>query len=118
MNMADPTGPKSDRIHLETAESTVTEPSAKVEKVDTVHNDEAVIVLASYDGDQTWSKEEEKKLLRKIDRRMLPILVCTFGLTFYDKVLLAHAVSKILLCKVLRFLQELKSRGNIKWAAD
>lgn len=47
--------------------------------VDTVHKDEAMKVLANYVGDEAWDKEEEKRLRRKIDRRLLPILCFTYG---------------------------------------
>jgi hypothetical protein len=48
--------------------------------VDTIHNDEALKVLANYAGDEEWTEEEEKKLVRKIDRRLLSILCLTYGL--------------------------------------
>jgi hypothetical protein len=48
--------------------------------IDTIHNDEAVKVLANYVGDEEWTEEEEKKLVRKIDRRLLSILCLTYGL--------------------------------------
>lgn len=84
---------KTNDIQYEDAVTPDVSHSEKVDKIDTLHNDEALIVINQYDGDQTWAPEEEKRLVRKIDRRLLPILVITFGLTFYDKVLLAHAVS-------------------------
>ncbi|KAF2102557.1 MFS transporter [Rhizodiscina lignyota] len=59
--------------------------------VDTLHNDEAVKVLANYTGEQTWTPEEEKKLVRKIDWRLLTILCCTYGLQYYDKAMLSQA---------------------------
>jgi len=61
--------------------------------VDTLHGDEAVKVLAGYDGDLAWSATEEKKLVRKIDRRLLTILCITYGLQYYDKAMLSQAVS-------------------------
>lgn len=60
--------------------------------VDTLHNDEALKVLANYQGDETWTAEEEKKLTRKIDRRLLSILCVTYGLQYYDKAMLSQAV--------------------------
>ena len=60
--------------------------------VDTVHNDEAVKVLANYHGEESWTPEEEKKLTRKIDRRLLSILIITYGLQYYDKAMLSQAV--------------------------
>lgn len=53
--------------------------------VDTLHNDEALRVLANYQGEEHWTEEEEKKLVRKIDRRLLSILCLTYGLQYYDK---------------------------------
>jgi hypothetical protein len=53
--------------------------------VDTLHKDEGLKVLANYQGDETWTAEEEKKLTRKIDRRLLSILCITYGLQYYDK---------------------------------
>lgn len=61
--------------------------------VDTVHKDEAMKVLASYEGDLHWTPEEEKVLVRKIDKRLMPILILTYGLQYYDKAMLAQAVS-------------------------
>jgi hypothetical protein len=60
--------------------------------VDTLHNDEALRVLANYDGEQEWTEQEEKKLVRKIDRRLLSILCLTYGLQYYDKAMLSQAV--------------------------
>jgi hypothetical protein len=64
----------------------------KVTTLDTLHNDEAVRVLATYDGDQEWSEQEEKKLVKRIDRRLLSILCATYGLQYYDKAMLSQAV--------------------------
>ncbi|KAI1861478.1 hypothetical protein JX265_009445 [Neoarthrinium moseri] len=59
--------------------------------LDTVRNDEAIRVLTTYQGDQTWTELEEKKLVRKIDRRLLSIVVTTYGLQYYDKAMLSQA---------------------------
>ncbi|KAF2727747.1 MFS transporter [Polyplosphaeria fusca] len=59
--------------------------------VDTVHQDEALKVLAQYAGDATWTPEEEKKIIRKIDRRLVSILCITYGLQYYDKAMLSQA---------------------------
>jgi hypothetical protein len=64
----------------------------RLEKLDTLHGDEAVKVLAAYDGDETWTPQEEKKLRRKIDWKLLPVLCMTYGLLYYDKVMIGHAV--------------------------
>ena len=63
-----------------------------VKTVDTVHNDEAVRILAKHGGNETWDAAEEKKLRRKIDRRLMPILCITYGLQYYDKAMLGQAV--------------------------
>lgn len=66
----------------------------KTTTVDTVHGDVAVRVLNAYGGDRTWTAQEEKELVRKIDRRLLSIVVTTYGLQYYDKAMLAQAVSR------------------------
>ncbi|KAJ5568085.1 hypothetical protein N7450_010571 [Penicillium hetheringtonii] len=60
----------------------------KTATVDTVHNDEAIKVLANYTGDEVWTDEEERKLLRRIDWKLMPILCVTYGLQYYDKAML------------------------------
>ncbi|RVX66329.1 hypothetical protein B0A52_09760 [Exophiala mesophila] len=60
-------------------------------QVDTVHGDEATKVLATYEGDQEWSPEEEKKLTKRIDWKLLPVLCITYGLLYYDKAMLGQA---------------------------
>jgi hypothetical protein len=75
---------ESKAIQLEDLKKTIT--------VDTLHNDEALKVLANYQGEETWTAEEEKKLTRKIDRRLLSILCITYGLQYYDKAMLSQAV--------------------------
>jgi hypothetical protein len=70
-----------------------TDTSDVVKKVDTVHHDEALKVLAQYHGDVTWTEKEEKHVLRKIDRALMPILCVTYGLQYYDKSMLGQAVS-------------------------
>lgn len=58
------------------------------ELVDTIHNDEAVRVIAQYAGDGSWTEQEGKKLRKKIDRKLLSILCITYGLQYYDKAML------------------------------
>lgn len=60
--------------------------------VDTIHNDEAVRVIAQYAGEEAWTAQEEKKLRMKIDRKLLSVLCITYGLQYYDKAMLAQAV--------------------------
>lgn len=59
---------------------------------DTVHNDEAIKVLANYTGDETWTEDEERKVLRRIDWKLMPILCITYGLQYYDKAMFSQAV--------------------------
>ena len=61
--------------------------------LDTIHHDEALKVLANYQGDQEWTADEEKRLVRKIDWRLLTMLFLTYGLQYYDKAMLSQAVS-------------------------
>ena len=62
--------------------------------VDTVHQDEAMRVLEAFDGDREWNEEEEKKLRRKLDWRLMPVLCATYGLQYYDKAMLSQAVRR------------------------
>ncbi|KAF4462103.1 Cutinase transcription factor 1 beta [Fusarium albosuccineum] len=66
-------------------------PIAPTQTVDTVHKDEALRVLQAYGGDETWTDAEEKKLRRKIDWRLMPVLCATYGLQYYDKAMLGQA---------------------------
>ncbi|KAL3481414.1 major facilitator superfamily domain-containing protein [Aspergillus californicus] len=63
----------------------------KTEKIDTEHTDEAMKVLAHYTGDESWEPKEEKRLVRKVDWRLLPLLCMTYGLQYYDKAMLSQA---------------------------
>lgn len=63
--------------------------------VDTVHQDEAMRVLAAYQGPEEWTEKEETSLRRKIDLRLMPVLCITYGLQYYDKAMLSQAVSNI-----------------------
>jgi hypothetical protein len=65
-----------------------------IKPIDTVHQDEAMRVLASYQGPEEWTEQEEKSLRRKIDLRLMPVLCLTYGLQYYDKAMLSQAVSK------------------------
>ncbi|KAJ5951065.1 Major facilitator superfamily domain general substrate transporter [Penicillium vulpinum] len=76
---------KEDVSHISHGEEGV------MKKLDTAHGDEAIRVLAAYDGDQTWTPEEEKKLCRKIDLKLLPVLCVTYAFLYADKVLLGQA---------------------------
>ncbi|KIV97341.1 hypothetical protein PV10_01103 [Exophiala mesophila] len=85
---------KAQDIQQERAASPTSEPEIKKEiKVDTVHNDEAMKVLANYDGEQEWTAEEEKIVRRKIDKKLLPILCLTYALQYYDKGMISQAAS-------------------------
>lgn len=67
--------------------------SQKMTTIDTVHGDEALKVFAASGGDELWTEQEEKSVVRKIDRRLMPILCITYGVQYYDKAMLAQAVS-------------------------
>lgn len=70
----------------------------KETSIETLHNDEAVKVLAAYEGDLLWTEEEEKSLVKKIDRRLLSIIVTTYGMQYYDKAMLGQAVGPSEIC--------------------
>jgi hypothetical protein len=92
MATLDEKGDISHHPHVHTLDDTLDQ-IHKTTTVDTLHGDEAVKVLATYSGDQRWSEIEEKKLLKKIDRKLLPFLIITYGLQYYDKAMLSQAVS-------------------------
>ncbi|KAI3391178.1 hypothetical protein diail_7783 [Diaporthe ilicicola] len=65
-----------------------------IDSVDSFHHDEAARILADYvaaGGPEGWSALEEKNLVRKVDRRLLPVLAFTMFLTWYDKGILSQA---------------------------
>ncbi|KAG6228299.1 hypothetical protein E4U34_004590 [Claviceps purpurea] len=66
-------------------------PAIDVTRIDSVHDDEAAKVLNTYTGDREWTDEEEKKLRRRVDRRLLPVMCVTYALQFYDKNILSQA---------------------------
>jgi hypothetical protein len=68
------------------------EDANKLATIDTVHQDEALKVLAAYDGEQAWTEKEEKQVRRIIDFRLMPVLCITYGLQYYDKAMLSQAV--------------------------
>lgn len=73
---------KTQEVHHEESKASG-EPMNELKKhvtVDTVHHDEAMKVLANYDGPEAWDEAEEKRVTRKIDKRLLPILMATYGL--------------------------------------
>ncbi|KIW14853.1 hypothetical protein PV08_07638 [Exophiala spinifera] len=60
--------------------------------VDTVHDDQALKIIAAYQGaDAEWTPEEEQKLVRKIDFKLVPLMFITYGLIYYDKSMLSSA---------------------------
>ncbi|KAF7561053.1 hypothetical protein G7046_g3118 [Stylonectria norvegica] len=62
-----------------------------IHSIDTVHRDEAAKVLDTYTGETEWSDDEERKLRRKLDWKLMPILCATYGLQYYDKAMLSQA---------------------------
>lgn len=82
--------------HLErTTSYTVPNSLKHIPTADTLHNDEATKVLgriATADA-VDWDELEERKLVKKLDKRVMPLLFLTFGLQYYDKALLSSAVS-------------------------
>src|SRR5258706_16136413 len=76
---------KAQEIHEEHVPTPTPTPEPEKFEVDTVRNDEAMKVIAAYSGPPTWDSLEEKKLRRKLDMRLLPILTITYALQYYDK---------------------------------
>lgn len=64
---------------------------------ESVEADEAVKVLAMHGrGDEEWTADEEAKVVRKIDRKLVPIMFLTYGLQYYDKAMISQAVCETL----------------------
>lgn len=66
------------------------------ESIDTYRQDEAVRVIQEYiagGGQQDWSELEEKRLKRKVDWKLIPVLAITFFFQYYDKTIMSQAVS-------------------------
>ena len=58
---------------------------SKTKTIDTVHNDEALRVLAQYAGNTSWTPEEEKKLVRKVDLYLFPMIWLMYLLSYMDR---------------------------------
>ncbi|KXT15312.1 hypothetical protein AC579_2817 [Pseudocercospora musae] len=54
-------------------------------------DDEAAKVLNTYSGSPDWTKAEERKLRRKLDCKLMPVLCLTYALQYYDKAMLSQA---------------------------
>lgn len=83
---------KEHAAHHDETPPSVQEELKTTETIDTVHQDEALKVLATYEGETSWEAKEEKRLVKKIDRRLMSILCITYGLQYYDKAMLSQAV--------------------------
>lgn len=77
---------------VELNENTLDNDHATGKTLDTKHQDEALRVLDTYDGDTTWTDAEEGKLRRKLDWKLMPVLCMTYGMQYYDKAMLSQAV--------------------------
>jgi hypothetical protein len=59
--------------------------------VDTTRSNDVRSILPHAE-DERWTPAEEKNLVRKIDMKLMPILMITYGLQYYDKVMISQAV--------------------------
>ncbi|CAK7209656.1 hypothetical protein SCUCBS95973_000514 [Sporothrix curviconia] len=93
MSDVEKAAPSEEQVHhVDTNTDDAGSPPIKpINTVDTVHKDEAMKVLANYHGDEAWTDEEEKKLRRKVDWRLMPVLCFTYLLQYYDKAMLSQA---------------------------
>jgi hypothetical protein len=41
-----------------------------------------------------WTPKDEKKLVSRIDRKLLPLLIITDGMQYHDKAMLSQAVGR------------------------
>lgn len=77
---------------VKTEHSTV-HPSSSLDSLP--HSDAASRIIDEYlaeGGSADWTKEEEKRLLRKVDWRLGPVLAFSVLLQLYDKTILSQAV--------------------------
>ncbi|KAI1495009.1 major facilitator superfamily transporter allantoate [Biscogniauxia mediterranea] len=73
-------------------ESKIPEIDAMRKHVDNNDPDEALKLVAAHEGEAiVLSPEAEKKLLRKIDLHMMPLLCVVYGLNYLDKTTLSYA---------------------------
>jgi hypothetical protein len=57
-----------------------------------LHQSEAPTTSILQHGQQGWMPQEERSLIRRLDRTLLPLLVVSYGLQYYDKAMLSQAV--------------------------
>ncbi|KAI5860179.1 major facilitator superfamily transporter allantoate [Durotheca rogersii] len=63
-----------------------------LEQVDGSDPDEALKLVAARQGEAiVWTPKEERRLLRKIDRHLMPFLCIVYGLNYLDKTTLSYA---------------------------
>ena len=55
-------------------QAVVGEKDAASKEMDAANAAKALRVLVNYDGDETWTEEEEAKLRKKVDWKLMPIL--------------------------------------------
>jgi hypothetical protein len=58
-----------------------------------LHQSEATTTSVLHHEQQGWMPQEEQNLIRRLDRVLLPLLVVSYGLQYYDKAMLSQAVS-------------------------
>ena len=74
----------------DTAEQAVIEPKSGDRR--NTYEDEALKVLEKHSSLETWTSEDEQRLRRRVDWKLMPILCMTFAFQYYDKALLSQAV--------------------------
>ena len=67
----------------------VPEASAVVDT--TIHDADAALDYLAHSAAAAMSPEQEKKLLRKIDWMIVPLMWCVYNLQFLDKTLINYA---------------------------
>lgn len=69
--------------------------SKSFQPIDEIRRDEAVQIIEDYiaaGGQQEWTEWEEKRLKRKIDWKLIPVVAVTMFFQLYDKNIMAQAV--------------------------
>lgn len=66
----------------------------EIEKREAPSAESDLHAVTGYEGDTGWTQAEERKLRRRVDWKLMPILAITFALQYYDKAMLGQAVRR------------------------
>ncbi|PNP37783.1 hypothetical protein TGAMA5MH_10268 [Trichoderma gamsii] len=108
--MADDTTEKTDKVDHEVPRSTAVVEKGEVVEIDA---DDALNAVAGLDAATLQLDEEtERRLLRKIDMNLMPLMCIIYGLNYLDKTTLSYA-------SIMGLKTDLKLVGdNYQWLSS